>query len=75
MLLFTLANERQKKQFQHREGPIEFGRLQQGQAARIVVEDPYTSRDQIRVEELSDGGVRIQNLGSPVTLPDGTQLD
>ena len=75
MLLFTLSNERQKKQYQHREGPIEFGRLQQGTNARIVVEDPYTSRDQVRVEELADGGVRIQNLGSPVTLPDGTQLN
>jgi adenylate cyclase len=75
MLLFTLANERQKKQFQHREGPVEFGRLQQGTSARIVVEDPYTSRDQIRVEELPDGGVQVQNLGSPVTLQDGSQLN
>jgi adenylate cyclase len=75
LLLFTLSNERQKKQFQHREGPIEFGRLQQGHCARIVVEDPYTSRDQMRIEELPDGGVQIQNLGSPLTLPDGTQLN
>lgn len=74
MLLFTLANERQKKQYQHRDGPMEFGRLQQGQCARIVVEDPYTSRDQLRVEEVSDGTVRVHNLGSPVTLPDGSQL-
>ena len=54
MLLFTVANERQKKQYQHRDGPMEFGRLQQGQCARIVVEDPYTSRDQLRVEEVAD---------------------
>jgi adenylate cyclase len=74
VLLFTLSNERQKKQFQHREGPIEFGRLQQGHSARIVVEDPYTSRDQLRIEELPDGGVRLENLGSAITLPDGTQL-
>jgi hypothetical protein len=72
--LFTLANERQKKQYQHLQGPMEFGRLQQGQCARIVVEDPYTSRDQVRIEELPDGNVRIQTLGSPVTLPDGSQL-
>jgi adenylate cyclase len=74
VLLFTLANERQKKQYQHRDGPMEFGRLQQGTNARIVVEDPYTSRDQIRVEETPDGNVRIHNMGSPVTLPDGSQL-
>lgn len=74
MLLFTLSNERQKKQYQHREGPIEFGRLQQGECARILVEDPYTSRDQIRLVELASGDVHIHNLGSPITLPDGSQL-
>lgn len=74
MLLFTVANERQRKQYQHREGPIEFGRLQQGQCARIVVEDPYTSRDQARIEELPNGQVKIHNLGSALTLPDGSQL-
>jgi adenylate cyclase len=75
VLLFTLGNERQKKQFQHREGPLEFGRLQQGQCARILVEDPYTSRDQLRIEELPGGDIRLQNLGGPVTLPDGSQLN
>jgi adenylate cyclase len=75
MLIFTLANDKQRRQIHHQEGPIEFGRLQQGVCARIVVDDPYTSRDQIRVEETADAQVRIQNLGGPVTLPDGTQLN
>ncbi|HZN36124.1 MAG TPA: adenylate/guanylate cyclase domain-containing protein [Pirellulaceae bacterium] len=75
MLLFTLANERQRRSIQHNEGPIEFGRLQQGQCARIVVDDPFTSRDQLRIEELPTGDIRVANLGSPVTLPDGTQLN
>jgi adenylate cyclase len=75
MLIFTLANERQRRQIHHQEGPIEFGRLQQGHCARIVVDDPYTSRDQVRVEEVSGGEVRVQNLGAPVTLPDGSQLN
>jgi adenylate cyclase len=74
VLLFTLSNERQKKQFQHRQGPLEFGRLQQGALPRILVEDPYTSRDQLRIEELPTGEVNIHNLGSPITLPDGLQL-
>ena len=74
MLLFTLSNERQKKQFQHREGPLEFGRMQQGSCARILVEDPYTSRDQLRIEELPTGEVNIHNLGSPITLADGLYL-
>jgi len=75
MLLFTLANERQRRSIQHIDGPIEFGRLQQGQCARIVVDDPFTSRDQLRIEELPTGEVRVANLGSPVTLPDGSQLN
>ena len=75
MLLFTLANERQRRSIQHNEGPIEFGRLQQGQCARIVVDDPFTSRDQLRIEELPTGDVRVANLGSPVTLADGSQLN
>jgi adenylate cyclase len=74
MLIFTLANERQRRQIHHQVGPIEFGRLQQGHCARIVVDDPFTSRDQLRIEELEDGEVRIQNLGGPITLPDGQQL-
>src|SRR5262245_46416869 len=74
MLLFTLANERQRRSFQHSEGPIEFGRLQQGTCARIVVDDPFTSRDQLRIEELPTGDIRVANLGSPVTMPDGSQL-
>ena len=75
MLIFTLANDKQRRQIHHQEGPIEFGRLQQGHCARIVVDDPFTSRDQLRIEELADGEVRIQNLGSPITLPDGQQLN
>ncbi len=74
MLLFTLANERQRRSIQHNEGPIEFGRLQQGQCTRVVVDDPFTSRDQVRIEELPGGEIRVANLGSPVTLPDGSQL-
>lgn len=74
MLLFTLANEKQKKQYQHRQGPIEFGRLSQGEGARIVVDDPYTSRDQLRIAELPGGDVEIKNLGGPVSLSDATQL-
>lgn len=75
MLIFTLANERQRRQIHHQEGPIEFGRLQQGQCPRIVVDDPYTSRDQLRVEEVAGSEVRVKNIGSgPITLSDGAQL-
>ena len=74
MLHFTLANERQNRQIQHAEGPIVFGRLPQADCASVAVEDPYTSRDQLRIEELSGGLVRLQNLGAAVTLPGGAAL-
>jgi adenylate cyclase len=75
MLIFTLANERQRRQIHHLEGPLEFGRLQQGACARFVVDDPYTSRDQLRVEELPGGKVRLTNLGAAITLADGSKLE
>jgi adenylate cyclase len=75
MLFFLLANERQRKQIQHAHGPIEFGRRPVEGQARVVVEDPFTSRDQLRVEELSGGAIRLTNLGStPVMLTDGSSL-
>lgn len=75
MLFFLLANERQRKQIQHANGPIEFGRRPVEGQTRVVVEDPFTSRDQLRVEELPGGLIRLENLGStPVMLSDGTTL-
>jgi adenylate cyclase len=74
MLLLSLANERQRRQIQHAGGPIELGRLQQGTHPRVIVEDPYTSRDQLRLEELPGGKVRLINLGGPISLPDAAQL-
>lgn len=75
MLFFLLANERQRKQIQHAGGPIEFGRRPAHGQSRVVVEDPFTSRDQLRIEELPGGVIRLENLGStPVMLADGTSL-
>jgi adenylate cyclase len=74
MLLVTIANDRQRRQLQHAGGPLELGRGPQRALPREIIEDRYTSRDQLVVEELSSGNVRVENLGGPVTLPDGTQL-
>jgi adenylate cyclase len=74
MLHLTLANERQRRQIMHEDGPLEFGRLPKPDCAQVVVDDPYTSREQLRVEELSTGDVRIHNLGSPIVLPGGAKL-
>ncbi len=75
MLQITLANERQQRQIAHEGGPLEFGRLPKANCEhQIVVDDPYTSREQVRLEELDSGDVRVVNLGSPITLPDGSKL-
>lgn len=75
MLFFLLANERQRKQIRHEHGPIEFGRRPVEGQSRVVVEDPFTSRDQLRVRELPGGEIMLENLGStPVMLADGTTL-
>jgi adenylate cyclase len=74
MLHLTLANDRQRRQIVHEGGPLEFGRLPKPGCEQIVVDDPYTSREQLRLEELPSGDVRITNLGSPIVLSDGTKL-
>jgi len=57
----TIQNSRQQRQISHGEGPLEFGRVMQGDAARIIVDDPFVSRDQLRVVE-SQGRLRVENL-------------
>lgn len=74
MLIFTLANERQRRQIHHTSGPLEFGRGPERDLPRVVVEDRYTSRDQLRVEELPSGDIVVQNLGAPVKLATGQSL-
>jgi adenylate cyclase len=76
MLLITLSNERQNQHLDHDRGPIEFGRGVRRTCRRFVVEDVHVSRDHLRVEELSGGRVRLDNLSAKlaVTLADGTQV-
>ncbi len=75
MLQISLANERQQRQITHEGGPLEFGRLPKANCDyQIVIDDPYTSREQVRLEELDSGDVRVINLGSPIVLPDGSKL-
>jgi adenylate cyclase len=74
MLRISVTNERQQKQLTHGAGPLEFGRMPKEGSERFVVEDGYVSRDQLRIEELALGQMRLHNLGNPVALPDGSTL-
>jgi signal transduction histidine kinase len=71
MLRFTIANKRERQQVEHHSGPIEFGRgPKRNDVPRCVVQDPYVSKDHVRVEELPNGQIRVDNLSQkqPIVL-------
>ena len=68
LLKFSVINERQQRQFTHAGGPLELGRGPRRDMERFVVEDRFVSRDQLRVEELAPGRIRLELLGAPATL-------
>ncbi|HEY4308044.1 MAG TPA: adenylate/guanylate cyclase domain-containing protein [Pirellulales bacterium] len=61
MLRVTIHNNRQQRQISHAAGPLEFGRVLQGSLERVVIDDPFVSRDQLRVTE-TQGRLRVENL-------------
>jgi adenylate cyclase len=74
MLYVTIANSRQNSRLQHAQGPLEFGRGPRRDVERLIVEDRYTSRDQLRIEELPDGRLRVANLGGQTAISTGKVL-
>src|ERR1700694_991198 len=76
MLSISVTNARQNQQIDHRAGPFEFGRGPQGEVPRVVIDDGFVSRDQLRVEELPGGRIRVKNLSTknPIVLPDGSEI-
>jgi adenylate cyclase len=83
MLRIRVANTKQTQEVEHATGPLEFGRGPQRGIKRIIIDDDYVSRDQMRVEELPDGWLRVENLSlrtridtlSGVTIDIGQQRD
>jgi adenylate cyclase len=75
MLRFHVSDKRERQQFEHASGPIEFGRgPKRNNVARCVIEDLRVSRDHVRVEELENGRVRVENLSTrnPIRLADNS---
>ncbi|HEY7422700.1 MAG TPA: adenylate/guanylate cyclase domain-containing protein [Gemmataceae bacterium] len=63
MLRFRVWNKLERQEIEHLSGPIEFGRGgARHNVPRCVIQDLYVSKDHIRVLELEDGRVRIDNL-------------
>ena len=76
MFVVHVTNDKQNEQFQHA-GILEFGRApQRADIRRVQLDDMYVSRDHLRIEELPDGRLRLENLSvsRPVFLPDGGDI-
>jgi hypothetical protein len=75
MLYGEVTNDRQRQQFQHGAGPLNFGRLALENIASVVIDDSHVSRDQLRIEELDGNRVKLDNRGrSTVFFRDGAKL-
>lgn len=76
MLIIKVTNDKQNQQMEHPLGPLELGRGPQRDIKRIMIEDGGVSRDQLRVEELPNGRLRIDNLSLkiPVMLENGAEV-
>jgi signal transduction histidine kinase len=77
MLRFHVHNAREDRHLEHAAGPIEFGRSPgSGAVPRYLIDDAFVSRDQLRIEELATGEVRVENLSQKkaILLPDNSAL-
>jgi adenylate cyclase len=61
MLRITVINSKGRKELSHDSGPLEFGRVMQGTAERVLLDDPFVSRDQLRIQEVA-GKLQVENL-------------
>jgi adenylate cyclase len=79
MIELVLVNPDQKhERFQFVSGPIELGRENPRTLPRVVVNDRFTSRHQVLIDDATDGQLRIENItdnpGRPVRLSNGVTL-
>ena len=75
MLKIQLRNKTQNTSFAAT-GVLEIGRGPQREAPRFLVDDPTVSRDQLRVEEVPEGRIRLENLSTsrPIVLNEGQAI-
>jgi len=74
MLQITISNDRQNSKLNHSGGPLEIGRGPQREVERLVIEDRFVSRNQMRLLQIGDQ-VELENLGAPLTLSDGQTIE
>jgi adenylate cyclase len=76
MIRVKVANDKQQNLLEHPRGALEFGRGPQRDVTRIVVDDAFCSRDQLRIEEQPGNRLRIENLSTknPISTSAGEIL-
>jgi signal transduction histidine kinase len=69
MLRLTIKNEEGTREFEHESGPLEIGRgPERNGVMRCVVLDLFVSKDHVRLEEINEGVVNIENLSSKARI-------
>jgi hypothetical protein len=79
MIEIVLVNPDQRQErFEFASGPIELGRENPRTLPRVVVNDRFTSRHQVLIDDAADGQLRIENItdnpGRPVRISNGVTL-
>ena len=76
MLVVTVNNMGQSVRVEHRDGPLELGRRERPDKHRIVIHDPFVSRDHLRITERAPGRVFVECLSEtkPAALAHGESL-
>src|SRR5262245_56443774 len=69
MLRVTIKNEEGVSEFEHESGQLEIGRDPESNVLRrVVVLDLFVAKDHVRLEEINEGVVNIENLSSKARI-------
>jgi adenylate cyclase len=78
MLRIRVSNKLEHQEIEHASGPLEFGRgPERNNVPRCILKDLYVSKDHIRILELENGRVRVENLSqrNSIRLDDTSVID
>ena len=70
MIRCHAISQQERLEIEHKAGPLEIGRGPKRQVPRLIVPDPYVSKDHVRIEEMAASRIRIENLSqrNPIWL-------
>jgi adenylate cyclase len=78
MLRIRVSNKLEHQEIEHPSGPLDFGRgPARDNIPRCILKDLYVSKDHIRILELDNGQVRVENLSqrNSIRLDDSSVID